>query len=278
MGVILGIDIGGSTTKIVGLREDASLVSRLRVEAGDPVTSLYGALGNFISTNQLALKDITKIVLTGVGASYVSGNIYGIPTVSVEEFTAVGLGGLYLSKLNRSVVVSMGTGTAFIWAERGKEYRHLGGSGMGGGTLVGLSSQLCGARQLDQICRLADQGNLSMVDLNVGTITKGGYSTLPGDVTASNFGNISDAATQSDLALGIVNMIFQSVGTAAVFACRSCNCDTAVLTGYMTTLEQAQDTFSLFTRLHGIKFIIPKDATFATAIGAALSSFEKTQI
>ena len=46
MGVILGIDIGGSSTKIVGLREDGSIIDMLRVKAEDPITSLYGALGN----------------------------------------------------------------------------------------------------------------------------------------------------------------------------------------------------------------------------------------
>ena len=145
MSVILGIDIGGSTTKIVGLRRDGSTIAMHRVQAQDPITSLYGALGNFLFTNSLALADVSRIVLTGVGASYVEGDIYGIPTEKVEEFTAVGVGGLALSGQEKAVVVSMGTGTAFIWAERGKEYRHLGGSGMGGGTLFGLCSRLCSA-------------------------------------------------------------------------------------------------------------------------------------
>ena len=46
MGVSLGIDIGGSTTKIVGLRPDGGMIYMLRVRAEDQVTSLYGALGN----------------------------------------------------------------------------------------------------------------------------------------------------------------------------------------------------------------------------------------
>ncbi len=33
MGVILGIDIGGSSTKIVGLRPDQSVIDMLRVKA-----------------------------------------------------------------------------------------------------------------------------------------------------------------------------------------------------------------------------------------------------
>ena len=93
MAVILGIDIGGSTTKIVGLREDTSTIAMERVKAEGPLTSLYGALGSFLTNNRLELQDIERIVLTGVGASHVEGNIYGIPTLKVEEFTAVGTGG-----------------------------------------------------------------------------------------------------------------------------------------------------------------------------------------
>ena len=56
MGVILGIDIGGSSTKIVGLRPDLSVIDMLRVKADDPLTSLYGAMGNFLSTHDLQLR------------------------------------------------------------------------------------------------------------------------------------------------------------------------------------------------------------------------------
>ncbi len=276
MAVILGIDIGGSTTKIVGLREDKSVIAMDRVKAEGPLTSLYGALGSFMTHNKLQLKDINRIVLTGVGASYVEGDIYGIPTVKVEEFTAVGTGGLALSGRSRAVVVSMGTGTAFIWADHNTgEMVHLGGSGVGGGTLAGLCSLLCGARQFEQIKKLSNQGNISKIDLNVGDITQQGYSTLPLDITAANFGNVSDDATHSDIATGIVNMIFQSIGTIAVMACKAQKCDTVVLTGFMTVLDLCRPCFDLFTRLHGIQFVIPENATFATCIGAALSSFEK---
>ena len=274
MSVILGIDIGGSTTKIVGLQKDQSIIGMQRVKAEDPITSLYGALGSFMTAHKLSLGDIDRVVLTGVGASYVEGDIYGIPTSFVEEFTAVGTGGLALTGQEKAVVVSMGTGTAFIWADNTTGERvHLGGSGIGGGTLAGLCSLLCGARQFDLLQKLSSQGDVSKIDLNVGDITRRGYSTLPLDITAANFGNLADDATHSDLAAGVVNMVFQSIGTAAVFACRAKNCDTVVLTGFMTVLEQCHTCFDIFTRLHGIRFIIPQSATFATSIGAALSSF-----
>ena len=64
MGVILGIDIGGSSTKIVGLHENGAVIDMLRVKAEDPLTSLYGALGNFLATHSLKLTDIGHIALT----------------------------------------------------------------------------------------------------------------------------------------------------------------------------------------------------------------------
>ena len=75
------------------------------------------------------------------------------------------------------------------------------------------------------------------------------------------------------VAAATINMVLQSIGTTAVMACRACGCEKVVLTGFMSTLPQAEECFSLFTRLHGIRFVIPENATFATSIGAALASF-----
>ena len=97
MDIILGIDVGGSTTKVVGLDVHGNPLSMLRVRAEDQVTSLFGALGNYLSSNHLTLEDVRRVVLTGVGASYVDGNIYGLPTYRVDEFSASGAGALALS-------------------------------------------------------------------------------------------------------------------------------------------------------------------------------------
>ncbi|MBQ7060450.1 MAG: pantothenate kinase, partial [Clostridia bacterium] len=130
MGIILGIDVGGSTTKIVGLNSDGSLISAMMVRAYDQITSLYGALGHYINENKLSLSDVEDIFVTGVGASYLSGDIYGIPTHRIEEFSAIARGGLALAGADEAIVVSMGTGTAFVKAD-GKGYQHIGGSGVG---------------------------------------------------------------------------------------------------------------------------------------------------
>jgi len=275
MSIILGIDIGGSTTKIVGLQADGSVLSMLRVRAEDQLTSLFGALGNYLTSNALSLTDIRRIVLTGVGASYVEGDIYGIPTCKVDEFTASGTGALALTGQDSAVVVTMGTGTAFLWAEQGGKVRHLCGSGIGGGTLGGLCHKLVGAERFGQINKMACGGDLGHVDLTIADISKAAAQTLQPDMTASNFGNLAEDASPADLAAGAVNLVLQAIGTMTVLACQCCDSHTVILTGSMTTLTQLKHTFEVFERLYGNRYIIPENATFATAIGAALGSLNE---
>ena len=252
MGVILGIDIGGSSTKIVGLHENGTVIDMLRVKAEDPLTSLYGALGNFLATHSLKLTDIGHIALTGVGASYVDGDIYGVRTVKVEEFPSVGVGGLALSRKERAVVVSMGTGT-----------------------LSGLSELITGVHQYALIRKLCQDGDLSQIDLTIGDMSKGKVGTLPPEATAANFAKLAEDATSADKMRGLVNLVLQAIGTMSVLACRTCGTNTVVLTGALTMLPPAHETFELFTQLYGVEYIIPENATFATAIGAALYSMRR---
>ena len=69
MRIKVGLDIGGSTTKIVGMH-DGSIIAREIVKAADPVTSAYGAVGKLISDNSLSINDIEQINITGVGAGF----------------------------------------------------------------------------------------------------------------------------------------------------------------------------------------------------------------
>ena len=118
MKATIGIDIGGSTTKIAGFTEEKKLLGTLQVKASDQITSLYGALGRFLREHGLSLADISKIVLTGVGASFIEEDIYAIPTVKAVELDAIARGGLALAGLDEALVVSIGTGTAFVRADK----------------------------------------------------------------------------------------------------------------------------------------------------------------
>lgn len=270
MSVIIGIDVGGSTTKIVGYTAQNKLISMLKVEAADPLTSAYGALGKFINENNLALTDVKQIILTGVGSALFQQKIYGIPTSFVDEFKAIGLGGLALSRKKEGLVVSMGTGTAFVRAGQ-KGIFHIGGSGVGGGTVVGLGNQLCGAKSFRTVVKLAEKGKLSKVDLNIGDISPRAISTLSKDITASNFGKMEDGLQPADLAVGVLNMVFQTVGMMAVFACRNEKMKDVILTGTLSQVPCAKQVFQMLHKMHGVNFIIPQNAIYATATGAALS-------
>lgn len=275
MSVIIGIDVGGSTTKIVGYTDKAKLVGMLKVEAADPQTSAYGALGKFINENNLALKDVEQIIVTGVGAACFKKKIYGIATSTVDEFKAIGLGGLAISNKKEGLIVSMGTGTAFVRAGK-KGIFHIGGSGVGGGTAVGLCGKLCGIKSFHTLVSLAEKGNLHRVDLNIGDISRQAISTLHKDITASNFGKMEDGLKAEDLAAGVLNMVFQTVGMLAVFACRNEPMKDVILTGTLSQVPLAKKIFETLHAMHGVNFIIPKNALYATATGAALSYLYKT--
>ena len=127
---VLGIDIGGSTTKIIGYR-DGGIFSPILVKANDPRASLYGAFGKFMSVNCLSLTDIEKhdnrCRLGGGGKRNIR---HQNPRIS--EFQAIGRGGLFLSGLDSAVIVSMGTvrpcfrngRRTVIWAVRSRR-RHI---------------------------------------------------------------------------------------------------------------------------------------------------------
>ena len=158
---IIGIDIGGSTTKIVGL-QDGKLINPFMAKASDPLTSAYGAFGKYLNDNGLAITDVEKVIITGVGSGFFKDGLYGIPTYKEDEFRCVGLGGRYISGLDDLVVVSMGTGTAIVSVCDG-EPEYIGGTGVGGGTILGLSQKMLGVRDFDTIIRLADKGDLNKV-------------------------------------------------------------------------------------------------------------------
>ena len=272
--IVVGIDVGGSTTKIGGFDVSGGapeLIEPLFVRAADPITSVYGAFGKFTDTNALDLSDISRVMVTGVGASHMTRPIYSLPCEIVPEFRCIGLGGLYLSGLDRAIVVSLGTGTALVLSERGREPEHLGGTGVGGGTVVGLSKKLLEMDTIDHIAALAEDGDLSKVDLRINDISAANVGRLTETMTASNFGNLSDLATKADVALGIINMVFETVGMVSMFAARNHGIRDVVLTGNMTTVPQAKPIFGGLNAMFDMNFIIPDRSQFGPVIGAALA-------
>ena len=201
MGVVIGIDVGGSTTKIVGV-ENKSIQSPMFVKATDPVTSLFGAFGKYIYDNGITLPEIEMVMLTGVGSAFIDQPLYGLPTAKTDEFLANGLGAKYAASLENLIVVSMGTGTSFVKVE-GPHIQHIGGIGIGGGTLLGLSRLLLKTQDIHLIAEMARKGTLTNIDLQIQDICNRPLPDLPLDATASNFGKADGNASPEDYPHGL---------------------------------------------------------------------------
>lgn len=277
MGHVIGIDVGGSTTKIVGFESignERRLIEPIFVRATDAVTSVYGAFGKFTVQNGLSLSDIDRVMMTGVGSSFIDKPLYALDCRKVSEFQCVGLGGLYLSGLEEAIVVSMGTGTALIHATKtknGTQTEYLGGTGVGGGTLLGLSRQMLGVDTIEHLEQLAETGDLGKVDLRIGDISGDNSFQIGAELTASNFGKLSDIANKHDIALGISNMVAETIAMLSVFAARSFGLKDVVLTGNLTAISSITRVFEGLEKTFGVRFLIPELSQFATVIGAALS-------
>ena len=272
--IVIGIDVGISTTKIVGVNADGVVISPIRIKATDPITSLYGAFGKYLHDNRVRLEDVEHVMLTGVGAAYIDEDIYGLPTSKSEEFVADGLGARYESKLDRMIVVSMGTGTRLVKCE-GDDIRHIGGIGIGGGTLAGLSRIMLKTDDIKQIAALAMEGDITKINLLIGDISAHPLPGLPMSATASLFSNAKANATREDIAIGLIHMVLQSIGSGSILSSLGSGIKDFVMIGNLTLLPQCREVYSAMEKLYGVHFRIPKYSEFCTAIGAALNYYRE---
>ena len=251
----VGIDIDGTTTKVVGLGEQGPFGFHT-VQAAASSASSADALASFLAVNSLPRSAVARVAVTGVRARECSEALLDLPCQRVEEFQAI--------------VVSIGTGTAVVRATA-SECRHLGGTGVGGGTLLGLGRCILGTADFRSIVDLAAGGNLANVDLLVGDLAPEAPASLSARLTASNFGRLSGRASKADYALGILNLVFQTIGLVALFAADCFQEQDVVLTGKLTAVPQARDILAGFAELSPLRFRFPPYAEYATAVGAALS-------
>lgn len=257
--LVLGIDIGASTTKFA-LVKNGKCIKEYRKPDDQ---SFDEALDSFGYTG------VRRIAVTGVGSSFIKEDLRGVPTVHREEFASVARGATRLSKKLNSLVVSVGTGTSFTRITPIRSW-HIGGTGLGGGLIRGLSGSLCETTDMEELQKLAADGDLHAIDLQLKDVFEGTISHLTPSTTVANMSKLSDQSTRADVAAGLCNMIFQSIGVMAVFAAKRHLTRTIVLVGTITDWPIAQRSLDEIAALHNVKFIVPDHAAFATAVGAAL--------
>ncbi len=260
---ILGIDIGSSTTKIIEFKNEICNKTIIRHKF------LKEDLDNFIRKNNI--EDIDKLVFTGIGAYQINPSDYKYQIEKVDEFEAISRGGLYLSNKEEAIIVSVGTGTALIEATKEK-CKHLGGTGVGAGTLFNLSNRLLGINSFDKIYELSKKGNIEKIDLRIGDVTQNPSATLPLDLTLSNFGKFETDSKKEDILLGFINMIFEVIGMMAAFATINSKIKDVVLIGNITVLPIVEKILNKIQETHKIRFSVCEDAEYAVALGAVINS------
>ena len=269
MKTVLCLDIGSTALKAISLCGKKSVSSGVRFASPDNTDALEIFVKEYIAANKL--NNISHIAITGVGASLAGDTLADIPVSRVDEFHAIAAGALHLSGKNSGVIVSLGTGTAFLYADKTTgEVRHLGGTGVGGGTLCGLCRHLVGTADFKEIEALASQGCYSTVDLTIADVSPTAIDTLNAELTAANFAKLTATPSSADLAAGAVNMVLQSIGSMAVFLASSCSTREIVLTGSLASISQAKAAYEFFNRMYDIHFTIADNPSFACAIGAGL--------
>jgi len=269
--MIIGIDIGGSTTQGI-LLKNGNIRGFTSIQASDELASAAGCLGKILNINRIEIGKVKLVAATGGGSrKRLSKKILGIPVKKVDEVKAMGLGGLNLTRKNKCFVVSIGTGTAMVAVkDNGKFIKHAGGTGIGGGTLKGLFKLLLNKDDINNLELLAKKGDLKKVDLMVKDIVGTGIGKLSGSATAANFAKLADDTEKRDIALGLINMVAEVVGTLSVFAARNYGLERdIVFVGKVTKNRTLMKKLRYVVRIFGGRAVVPKNAEFATAIGAA---------
>jgi type II pantothenate kinase len=268
MSLAAGIDMGGTNTHGVVLRDGrvwrkASLPGNGKKEAAECFRRLARGMGR-------GEVKVLKLMLTGGGARNVEKNVIPIPFSIAGEIEAIGRGGVFLSGKRDVFVVSMGTGTAFVSVKGGKAI-HLGGTGMGGGTVMGLSCLMLDTDPdgAEEIARSAGR----TLDVTVADIAGSGIGKIPGSATASNFGKACGKCGEPEVAASMFRMVSESVGVMAYFAAKSVGQEGRVLICGRVPVNAIVRKRILYTvGMFGGKAAVPKNAEYCAAIGAALSA------
>ncbi len=261
----VGIDSGASLTK-VAIRSGNETVHRV-LPAGDalPAEQLVGELAP------------RRIGLTGGGAAELARRL-GAEAVRVNEFAAWGAGAAALLGAEGReaprpfLLVSLGTGTSVMLADR-LSVNRVGGTALGGGTVMGLGALLLGSASFDDISALAARGDRRNVDMLVSDIYRPGEIALTGDLTAANFGKPvlrnGHRPAPEDVAAAIMGLVGENValicaGLAAPHAIRH------IVFGGSTLRDNPslRDVLHDITRAFGREPVFLERGEYAGAVGA----------
>ena len=221
------------------------------------------------------ISNIGFLAVTGGKHLELGDYIDSTPIIHVNEIDAVGHGSMKLSGLSEeesTIIVSAGSGTACIHAHKGI-FTHCSGTGVGGGTVLGLSKLLLGTTDPEEIAALAEKGDESFVDLILEDVVSGPIGQLPSDTTAVNFGKVSKEDieySREDIAAGIVNLVGQTAARIATSVAMMFQASEIVVVGRAPSFVGLRNSLEQAASITGFTPHFPKNGEYASALGAML--------
>lgn len=221
------------------------------------------------------ISNIGFLAVTGGKHLELGDYIDSTPIIHVNEIDAVGHGSMKLSGLSEeesTIIVSAGSGTACIHAHKGM-FTHCSGTGVGGGTVLGLSKLLLGTTDPEEIAALAEKGDESFVDLILEDVVSGPIGQLPSNTTAVNFGKVSKEDieySREDIAAGIVNLVGQTAARIATSVAMMFQATEIVVVGRAPSFVGLKNSLEQAASITGFTPHFPKNGEYASALGAML--------
>jgi len=272
--VSAAIDFGISNIDAVA-RVEGELRRWTKSASGQPDLDLVQAI---LAAGGVEMSSLQRLAVTGGRHQFLPDLIGGCALVRVGEVEAIGRGGQSLAELAEGdkatpvLVVSAGSGTAVVEA-RGDQYAHVTGTGVGGGTLLGLSRLLLHTTDPHQIDALAQRGDPNGADLSLADVVSGPIGQLPADATAVNFGRLARydlAVSRADLAAALVTLVGQVIALIAINAARAQQIERIVVIGHLIDMDSVRHAIKQVGDIYGRQILLPPNAGYGTAIGALL--------
>ena len=201
---------------------------------------------------------VDDIRATGIRSAGLPETIDGIRVKKFEEFEIIAdaIGQKY-----GGLAVSIGTGTSIVDTEK---RMHVGGTGIGGGTIMGLCSKLIGKGTFEEYERMALEGNRRNVDLLVEDMCER-IGDLDGSVTASNLSRMTHKTSPKDAAAGVFNLVGEVIGTVSSLALKTTGLSHITFLGSTTRSEAIKRTLTGVCAMYGCRSVFSKDPVFEIA-------------
>ena len=266
----ISIDFGITVTDIIK-RDDDVIFHEMALSKEEPSPYLLGQLFPDIDFKS----EVNLLAVTGGKHLNLGDKIESTKVIHVNEIDAVGEGAMNLSGLsgkNPIIIVSAGSGTACILAQDGN-FMHCSGTGVGGGTVLGLSKLLLGTTDPIKIAKLAKEGNESEVDLILEDVVSGPIGQLPSDTTAVNFGKLSkldSEVSKQDIAAGIINLVGQTAARVATSVATTFDAKEIIVVGRSPSFSGLKSSLEQAASIMGFSPHFPKNGEYASALGALL--------